>query len=361
MKLTRTAFLIALLGSGVVFAQDVQVVGSIKHSIMVPSHNGKINAQHAVSQNVKSISFLKIQLSQHAQQQMASRLSKAESSTKLFTNTATSSKQVQLGMGDVPVLDQGAHGTCVTFANTAAIDAVLNKGDYVSQLCSLQLGRYLESQAYTPSGWDGSIGPIVLNQLSVFGIVSKAQQKANGCGGMTDYPSNEAALDTDMTPPDYHQLSEPFDANVISWSPIFDMYQVFDDKMNMDEAVKSIKSALDAGDRLTFGVMLPAIGQGMAGAVGKHHAGNDTWVLTPEIIEDAQSASDLPGHEMVITGYDDEAVAIDSNGHKHKGLFTLRNSWGTNLGDKGDFYMSYDYFKALTIETQRIRHITTKS
>ena len=36
---------------------------------------------------------------------------------------ASTSKPVQLGMDQVPVLDQGPHGTCATFAATAAVDA----------------------------------------------------------------------------------------------------------------------------------------------------------------------------------------------------------------------------------------------
>ena len=69
------------------------------------------------------------------------------------------SSSIDLGMNNVPVLDQGSHGTCVTFATTAAVDAVLGKGDYVSQLCNLELGATLEQFGYYPSGWDGSFGP----------------------------------------------------------------------------------------------------------------------------------------------------------------------------------------------------------
>jgi C1A family cysteine protease len=58
---------------------------------------------------------------------------------------------------------------------------------------------------------------------------------------------------------------------------------------------------------------------------------------------------------MIITGYDNNATAIDTQGRVHKGLLTLRNSWGNKVGDQGDFYMSYDYFKALALEVQRIR------
>ena len=98
--------------------------------------------------------------------------------------------------------------------------------------------------------------------------------------------------------------------------------------------------------------------QGVVGAVGKHTAANDTWVLTEKMAQDLAAGADLAGHEMVITGYDDTAQAIDDTGVSHYGLFTLRNSWGPGIGDEGDFYMSYDYVKALIIEAQRIRDVS---
>jgi len=33
----------------------------------------------------------------------------------------------------------------------------------------------------------------------------------------------------------------------------------------------------------------------------------------------------------------------------------LRNSWSDQVGDQGDFYMSYTYFKAFLMEAQHIR------
>jgi C1A family cysteine protease len=97
------------------------------------------------------------------------------------------------------------------------------------------------------------------------------------------------------------------------------------------------------------------------GAVGTHNAKDDTWVLTPEIARDIYLRPQFGGHEMVITGYDDNAASVDDQGREHKGLFTLRNSWGDQFGDKGNFYMSYDYFKVLSIEVQRIRAIEMSS
>ena len=112
------------------------------------------------------------------------------------------------------------------------------------------------------------------------------------------------------------------------------------------------------GDRVTFGTLLLDFDLGTMGAVGKKGEHYDSWILTPEIARDIFLNPDFGGHEMVITGYDDQAVAIDDEGRTHQGLLTLRNSWGNNIGDKGDFYMSYDYFKLLVIEAQRIRHVS---
>ena len=62
--------------------------------------------------------------------------------------------QVDLGMANVPVLDQGAYGTCVTFSSTAALDAILAQGDFVSQQCSLELDYGLNNDY-----WDGAYYP----------------------------------------------------------------------------------------------------------------------------------------------------------------------------------------------------------
>ena len=110
----------------------------------------------------------------------------------------------------------------------------------------------------------------------------------------------------------------------------------------------NVKKALNDGSRVTFGVLLD-VAQGSNGAVGKHHVyfSYDTWMLTPAIIDDIKHNLVDAGHQMIITGYDDNAVIKDSWGHKNKGLLTLRNSWGFLAGDYGNYYMSYDHFMAM--------------
>jgi C1A family cysteine protease len=53
---------------------------------------------------------------------------------------------------------------------------------------------------------------------------------------------------------------------------------------------------------------------------------------------------------MVITAYDDNGIVKDEQGGEHRGLLTLRNSWGTDVGDTASFYLIYDFFEALTLE-----------
>lgn len=350
MKIVQWSLLCMLISASVM-AQDVKVVGTMSQSI-VPS-------KKAHSLMSKRIALLKVELSDKARQKLDKRAEAALKQNQKLLQMHPLADSTQLGMGSVPVLDQGGYGSCVTFANTAAVDAVLNQSDYISQLCLLQLGRYFEQYAYIPSGWNGSLGGIVLNQMSEFGLVSKAKQRDQGCGGLTEYPLVGESYGTEMSPEAYHQISEEMNPDIVGWSSILDVYNVFFDNTDMTNTLRQVKASLKAGDRLTFGVLLPDAEKGIAGAIGRHHASNDSWVLTPEIVNDIEASGDgfFPGHEMIITGYDDEAIALDDQGRPHKGLLTLRNSWGSSIGDGGDFYMSYDYFMALTIEVQRIRNV----
>lgn len=275
--------------------------------------------------------------------------------------------KADVGMNGVPVLDQGLHGSCVTFANTAAVDAVINKGDYVSQLCQLQLGRYLARKGYYPNGWEGSFAPMVLNQIMQYGIISKKTQRTQSCGGLKEYPLSSSDIGTPMTLDEFNQYSE--NINILEkglyWRPILNVFDRFTDKkatdQHLNEYLTQVKQSLATKvegrtSRPTFAVLLPLYHCTQEGACAKHHVDFDTWALTSSIMHDPDP--ELGGHEMVITGYDDEATAIDNEGVMHKGLLTLRNSWSTAAGDHGNYYMTYDFFKKFIIETQTIEFVT---
>ena len=366
MKLARLAVLLMAV-SGSLAAEDVKLVGTITKIVKSNSSSPvtmKTTRRAVVipKPQIKKITLLKVKLSERARQKLVHKAQNALADTKQLVLSAEEPiaanypMQIQLGMNNVPVLNQGVHGTCTMFACTAAIDAALNKGDYISQLCQLQLGSYLEKSGYAISGWEGAFGRTVMSQIEIFGIVSKEQQAAHSCAGMLEYPLYEnAPAESTMNVEDFHQISERLDEKNIVWSPILDVYQAFTDRTDSRKTLNDVKASLRAGDRLVLGVLLVDLDIGTIGAVATHKAAQDSWVLTPEIALDILLNPSFAGHQMVITGYDDNAVAVDNRGHEHHGLLTLRNSWGDKIGDQGDFYMSYDYFKLLVTEVLRIR------
>ena len=92
---------------------------------------------------------------------------------------------------------------------------------------------------------------------------------------------------------------------------------------------------------------------GVAGAVGTYYAENDTWVLSTVIERSLYLGDQLffAGHALVITGYDDTATAVDDSVATI--LVCSHATPGANNGDKGDFYMSYDYFHVLGFEANK--------
>src|SRR3990167_9656739 len=165
----RKHLLAAALAATVMLAAPVyayEFSQTIETPITVNSH-GKTLA--GVTE--KNVTILKVKLTDKDKQALAYR-----KPLKTSMHTLAGSKTpaaIQLGMNGVPVLNQGRHGSCVTFSARAALNSALGKGDYISQLCSLELGTHLERNGYIPSGWNGSWGPLVLEQALRFGIVAK--------------------------------------------------------------------------------------------------------------------------------------------------------------------------------------------
>lgn len=302
----------------------------------------------------QEVTVLRVQLSDKEKQALALRTPRTHASLQ----QGKLPPAIQLGMNNVPVLNQGRHGSCVTFAVSAALDAALNKGDYISQLCSLELGTHIQNNGYTPSGWDGSWGPIVLEQMMRFGVVSKEAQRTKSCADMYEYPTlDRNNRGKEMLLAEYKNVSENIN-NKLYWVHLFSNDQVFDWKTDapekMQEVLTNTKQALANGHRVTIGAFLILAQHCKVGACASYQAAKDTWALTKSL---ETPPYEIGGHELVITGYDDNATAYDDQGGKHQGLLTLRNSWGPDVGNNGDFYMSYDYFIKYANEVQEIAEV----
>ncbi|MCX7090113.1 MAG: C1 family peptidase [Legionellales bacterium] len=321
------------------FADEFPMIGSSQHQIPVTQ------ATKSYPDGLKEISVLEYDISEPMRELLYEQVHRRLAQQEVSPSGNSLPKKVQLGMANVPVLDQGRHGTCTTFATTAAIDAVLGRGDYVSQLCLLQLGNYLEAQGEGKSGWKGASYSEALSRIEKYGIVSIKNQQRYSCGSYTFYPYSKTPS-AGMSPEEYAQHQEfPFRQTVKL------QYLLRGKGLRPDpKLIEKIKTALHAGSRVLISTLLPRTDLGTMGATGKfrtYHYDDDTWVLTQEIAQDLLYTTKQSGHAMVITGYDDQAKAKDHSGQIHQGLFTLRNSWGSWVGDWGDFYMSYDYAETL--------------
>jgi len=147
----------------------------------------------------------------------------------------------------------------------------------------------------------------------------------------------------------YAEHSEGASGQLFTWERLFNKFSA-----NSTPNITHIKDALNAGHRVIFNTLLPRSDLGTLGAVAWHHYFGDTWVLTHEIAQAIEDQTTHSGHTMIITGFDDNAIATDTHGHQHRGLLTLRNSWGPYVADWGDFYMSYDYVNALAIQGYQV-------
>jgi hypothetical protein len=266
-----------------------------------------------------------------------------------FDQSFEYSGSASLGMANVPVLDQGQSGTCVTFAATAAIDASLAIGDFISQQCSLQLNKSLGTD-----GWDGLYYPSqVIDPLKKYGVVSQI-----GCNAR--YPSRNVPISVS----DYQSRSDKSVSASVS-----NIRYTYYSQNNLS----ALKSAVSAGKRVLIGFLLnpnKAAGFDLPGkrsGLWSCSAGGSEPVPSPE--EDAlqqckdafpgmewlcdiffskeqqqvSAASECgkwnAGHEIIVYGYDDS-----------KQRLYIRNSWGVNIGNSGDFEMTYEYFSRQVID-----------
>ncbi len=336
-----------------VFADGIKVTGSVPFTL--PS----VRATNALAAGApKKTLFMKLSVSAQVHQLLLNRLPQL----KLVQNPQTLlPSSTLLGMNGVPPLDQGMHNTCVTFAVSEAIDAALGKGDYVSQLCFLQLGTSLAKNSYTSSGWDGAHGSRILNRFSEFGIVNKAYQEKFGCGGQKEYQLFDD-IEAPMPLAEYHQASEDIENNKIHWAPIFNLFEdelstLADRRDDVQKNIVGIKTALANKERVVLGFFLHLPFDHPENAekdYASYHKKNDTLILSQGAIDDLKAGSEnFGGHEILLTGYDDKAVAYDNDGKPHVGLFYYRNSVA-DLDNNYDMYISYDYVKLFADEAYGI-------
>lgn len=283
--------------------------------------------------------------------------------------------EVNLTMNDVPVFDQGSYGTCVTFSVTAAIDAAIDKGDYISQICLLQLSRNVTQNTFWHSLWEGSSIKTLLSYIAQYGIISTADQAKGYCNKVKSYPLeyNEKYLKHKMSPAEYHAHSvNVYQDYRLEPQILFNFTHVYsmdgwenriltignnsDGWITPEESFAATRKSIAEGNR----VILEFLFKGDNMRVGTKNTENDTWFVNNALrsVFNAQhyltESNDWFYHQVVIYGYDDNITVRNANGESQTGVFLVRNSWG----EVGPEYMTYDYFKLMALEATSIN--TTK-
>ena len=239
--------------------------------------------------------------------------------------STSSTAKVDLGMANVKVFDQGQFGTCATFSTSAALDAKMKAGDFISQQCTLELGNALAAKGEGKSGWDGLDIQVALTRFQQYGVF-KNKLCAHSYG-----------FDKIVTTPEkYVKTTKKLWADKVSWNTL---------KPN---DIDELKAALDNNHRVIISTMLHTdYVSGEAIIDAKTQTG--LWQLPSDDDKRSTFLNDLKngratGHGVIVTGYDDE-----------KGLLKIRNSWGTGLGDKGDYYMTYDFYKLMNMKSLELQ------
>lgn len=230
----------------------------------------------------------------------------------------TSSGAVDLGMNNVPVLDQGSYGTCVTFSSAGALDTFLGK-DTISQQCSLELDiADPADDTYSQGGlagnyWNGAyLATQVINPILKQGFMSKTSCK-------TAYPSPSTTIKL----ADYQKSSDKTSLSKVTVN------------YHATNSIDLLKAALNAGHRMVFSSMIGPSVSGYNISIGGSQKSGGLWACQQASQDTANNCngSYAGGHEIIAIGYDDAQQ-----------LIKIRNSWNTVVGDSGNYYMTYAYY-----------------
>jgi len=263
-----------------------------------------------------------IERSENIAKEIESGLLAEQDYTEGIVSFSESESAVDLEMNGVPVLDQGKHGTCVTFATTAALNALIAESDFIDQQCTLSHSLFLGNNY-----WNGARkSSEVIDPLQKYGIVEK-----DNC--TEQYPDPDVKIKTD-------KYKELVDENI----NLDNVKYKYHGGLDLDD----VRDSIDNGRRVALGFSLKANSdkisvQGFDVTVDGEKRTGGLWACKQDGSKKNYCGFAFAGHEVVIVGYDNEQK-----------LLKIRNSWGHKVAEAGTFYMTYEFFSAMSINGTEI-------
>ena len=210
------------------------------------------------------------------------------------------SKNVDISAGFTDIKNQGPQGACMSFALVSVFEYFLKQNHEQFPDLSEQFLYYNARRRNNKENEDtGSTSVDSVLSLSSEGICAEALW--------------------------------PYDVTAYGKQPSESAYNEAQTRhvkrsMMVENNIDAIRSALEDGLPVVFSAdVFPSFGQGVNGFIA---------LPTDEEVEELKQSGENHGHAMVFCGFNDEQQ-----------VFKVRNSWGTDFGDKGYCYLSYEYIR----------------
>jgi hypothetical protein len=209
--------------------------------------------------------------------------------------------------------DQGQFGSCAAWAET-----------YYS------LG-YLVAEA---NGWsDASLGnpEHLLSPLWTYNLHNKGNDLGSYLGENTNVSASVGAATLGTM---------PYGTNVTAWgseeawreAPSYKAGSFYTIGYNEATELSTIKALLASGTPVVFSICASNFTANYVDGLGNRN----------NILSSSEYHIEAPNHLQTIVGYDDN---MGENGEE--GVFKLANSWGTEFGEDGYYYITYDTFMTI--------------